>query len=167
MVKTDQSTSERAINRALINVTLKWGVDPERARHNPVFSHTGALHYYDPTSHREEVFEYLKSRDILRDGFNGAFKLEYSLDELDQVADTDFGKGIDVEIVVGLLVSQLYYQHGVIGEPDRIIKPSLRLVEIFEHLSHLGYVERADSDDERGFRWTDSAEPMLKTHYLL
>jgi hypothetical protein len=167
MIETDQSSSEKAINRALVNVSLKWGVDPELARHNPVFWHEGSLNYHDPVSHREAVFGYLKSRGILGDGLNGAFKLNYGLDELDQAANADFDKGVDIDVVIGLLVSQLFYQYGELGEPDSLIKPSLRTVEILEHLKRLGYLERSESDDEHGFRWADRAEPMLKAHYLL
>ena len=112
MKSAEQSASERAINRALIDAALKWGVDPERATHNPVFWHDGFLNYYDHTSHREEVFLYLDERGILEPGFKGAYKLNYSLNELTDAADADYERGIDIDIVVGLLASQLLYEHG-------------------------------------------------------
>lgn len=168
VVEKDQNTSERAINRALMHVALAWGFDPEQVRHNPVFWHGGSLNYYDPVSHREQVFEYLKDRGILSSGFNGAYKLNCTLDELNAAADSDYDRGVDFGIVVGLLVSQLYYQHSELEEPSQLVTPSSRSVEILEHLSYLGYLTSIQADNnDRGYRWTNKAEPMLKAQHLL
>lgn len=166
MVEMDLSNSKRAINRALMHVTLEWGVNPETAHHNPVFWHNGSLNYHDSASHRKEVFGYLKTRGILGDGFNGAFKLNYGLNELDQAADVDFARGIDLDVVIGLLVSQLYYQHCELAEFGQLIEVTSRVVEIIGHLSQLEYVERTVSDGGHAFRWTGRAEPMLKAQYM-
>lgn len=165
--------SRRAINRALLDVALKWGVDPERAHHNPVFWHDGALHYYDPVSHREEVFAYLKERGILSDGFNGAFKLNYHLDELDKAADADFEQAIDLEVVVSLLVAQLFYGHGELRchdqqSDDRRVHHCEKLTDLVEHLRNLGFVERVEAENSAQiYRWTEVAVPILRARYML
>lgn len=172
MEKNDQGTSERAINRALVNVALRWAVDPQQAHHNPVFWRDGYLNYYDPTSHREEVFTYLKGRGILSDGYNGASKLNSGLDELDEVADADYQRGVDLDVVVGLLVAQLVYQHGELYPSSKesgsdVIVWSERTAAILEHLCKLGYVGPAKLNARRDYRWTEKAESMLRRHHLL
>lgn len=170
MKDDDRNDSARAINRALLDATLKWGVNPNRATHNPVFWHDGSLNYCDHISHREEALIYLNERGVLEPGFNGAYRLTCSLDELHAAADADYERGIDIDVVFGLLATQLEYQHSCflkVTERGVVVEGSERTSEILENLAKLGYIEQRRGDIGGEYELTRKGEAILRARYML
>ncbi|MCW2362431.1 MULTISPECIES: hypothetical protein [Sphingobium] len=171
MTRTDRDDAVQRINRALFDVALKWGVDPNKATHSPVFWHDGSLNYYDHRSHREAVFRYLKGRGVLGDGHIRAFKLMCDFDDIDQAADADYCRGVDVDEVVSFLVMQLIYQFGELFPLNADLNPQIvmwseRTSAIIDDLRELGYVERVPSAEGYVDRWTKMANPAMRASYL-
>lgn len=159
--------AQRAINRAFVNVALKWGVDPTKALHNPVFWHDGALHYYNPISHKEESYSYLRERGLLVEGFNGSFRLNCPFEDLDRIANEDFDAGIDISLVAGLLISELFYEwHELISQCEGVRWSELSS-EIIENFQIIGLVESiAHASGEVSYQWSNAAIPILQKQYL-
>ena len=165
--------AKKAIYRGVVHAAVVWGVDRERATRNPVFWRDGALNYVSHLSHDEDVFAFLRRRGIMSEGFNNAHRLNFTFEQLDDALDTDFSRGIDFEVVLGLMLLQLADRWGFLGfSPDAgpyFLKGTQQWAtevrEIFCHLAEMGYLTRISAQtSESRYQWTPKAAPVVKKY---
>jgi hypothetical protein len=164
--------AKKLIYRGVAHAGLVWGVDREKAIHNPVFWLDDALHYCSPLSNDDELFDFLSERGIMTISSRGVYRLNHTFEKLDEALDHDFSRGIDFEMVVGLLFSQLLDRWAFLNLPGPDAGPTFlnstekfetEVIMIFVALADLGYLQQVISRSSRPqFRWTRQAASLMK-----